>query len=90
MTTFDEYLAEAMQDPEFAEEWDRLEPEYAIIQAIIDARTQDGLTQSELARRSGLKQSAISRLECGKASPTVKTLQQLAKGMGKRLVIQFV
>ncbi len=37
-----------------------------------------------------MKQSALSRLQTGKTSPTLKTLQQLADGMGKKLVIQFV
>lgn len=90
MTTFEEYLAEQMKDPEFVREWERLEPEYAVINAILDAQQELGLTQSELAARCGMKQSALSRLETGKTSPTLKTLQQLADGMGKKLVIQFV
>ena len=90
MTTFDEHLAEQMEDPEFAREWERLEPEYAVINAILDAQQELDITQSELAARCGMKQSALSRLETGKTSPTLKTLQQLADGMGKKLVIQFV
>lgn len=90
MPTFDEYLAEKMKDPEFAREWERLEPEYAVINAILDAEQELGLTQSEFAERCGMKQSALSRLQTGKTSPTLKTLQQLADGMGKKLVIQFV
>ncbi len=90
MLTFDEYLAEKMKDPEFAREWERLEPEYAVINAILDAEQELGLTQSEFAERCGMKQSALSRLQTGKTSPTLKTLQQLADGMGKKLVIQFV
>lgn len=79
-----------MKDPEFAREWERLEPEYAVINAILDAEQELGLTQSEFAERCGMKQSALSRLQTGKTSPTLKTLQQLADGMGKKLVIQFV
>ncbi len=90
MLTFDEYLAEKMKDPEFAREWERLEPEYAVINAILDAEQELGLTQSEFAKRCGMKQSALSRLQTGKTSPTLKTLQQLADGMGKKLVIQFI
>lgn len=90
MPTFDEYLTEKMKDPEFAREWERLEPEYAVINAILDAEQELGLTQSEFAERCGMKQSALSRLQTGKTSPTLKTLQQLADGMGKKLVIQFV
>ena len=66
MLTFDEYLAEKMKDPEFAREWERLEPEYAVINAILDAEQELGLTQSEFAERCGMKQSALSRLQTGK------------------------
>ena len=90
MTTLDEHLAEMMQDPEFAREWERLQPEHEVRLAILRAESELGITQSELAERCGMKQSALSRLETGKTSPTLKTLQQLAEGMGKKLVIQFV
>lgn len=86
----DDLIAEQMQDPEFAEEWRRLEPSYDIVKAIVEARIEAGLTQKELAQRCGLRQNAISRLENGGASPTVRTLQQLARGLGKRLEIRFV
>lgn len=46
------------------------------------AREQVGLTTRELARRSGLPQSSISDLENGAHSPTVKTVDKLAKGLG--------
>ena len=36
-TSFDEYLNKQMENPEFKREWDALEPEFSIIQAIIDS-----------------------------------------------------
>lgn len=89
-TTLNEYLDECMEDPAFAEEWERLDPEYEVIRAIIDARESSGLTQKELAARCNMTQSALSRLETGGSSPTVRTLQQLARGLGKRLEVRFV
>ena len=44
---FDDFLKEQLQDPEFKKEYEALQPERAIIQAIIDARKQSGLTQKE-------------------------------------------
>ena len=44
----------------------------------------------ELAERCGMRQSAFARLESGNANPTLKTLQQVAKGLGKKLRISFV
>ena len=47
------------------------------------------MTQKELADKSGVRQSNISRIESGSCSPTVATLQALAEGLGKKLVISF-
>lgn len=90
MTTLDEWHAEQMKDPEYAAEYERLQPYYDVIDAIIAARADEDLTQRELAERCGMKQSAFARLESGNANPTIKTLQQVAKGLGKQLKISFV
>lgn len=79
-----------MQDPEYVAEYERLEPVYDIISAITMARAEQNLTQRELAERCGMRQSAFARLESGNANPTLKTLQQVAKGLGKKLRISFV
>lgn len=90
MTTIDEYHAEQMKDPEYAAEWARLQPYYDVIDALITARAEEDLTQRELAERCGMKQSAFARIESGNANPTIKTLQQIAEGLGKQLRISFV
>lgn len=90
MRRFEDYLNEKLKDPEFKKEYDALEPEFAIIQAIIDARKESGLTQKELSERTGIAQSDISKLERGNANPSLRTLQRLAEGMGMRLKIEFV
>ena len=89
MSDFREYLNKQLEDPEFRAEWDALQPEMAIVQAMIDARKQAGLTQRELSERTGITQSDISKLENGSANPSIKTLQRLAEGMGMRLKIEF-
>jgi len=89
MTKFNDYLKEQMADPAFRQEWDALEPEFAIVQAIIDARKESGLTQKQLSERTGIAQADISKLESGNANPSVRTLQRLAAGMGMRVKIEF-
>ncbi len=42
------------------------------------ARIEAGLTQDQLAAKSGLPQSHICRLEAGLHSPTAKTLEKIA------------
>lgn len=90
MSDFDEFLAEQLKDDEFRNEYEALEPEFTIIQAIIDARKAEGLTQKELSDRSGIAQGDISKLENGNANPSIRTLQRLATAMGKRLRIEFI
>ena len=79
-----------MKDPAFKEEWDALEPEFTIMQAMIDARKASGLTQKQLSERTGIAQADISKLESGNANPSLKTLQRLAAGMGMKVKVEFL
>lgn len=87
---FRETLNEQLKDPNFKKEYDELEPEFAIINAIIDARKEMGLTQKQLSELTGITQADISKLENGNANPSLKTLQRLAAAMGKTIKISFV
>lgn len=89
MKKFNDYLNQQLQDPDFRAEYAALENEFTIIQAMIDARKSSGLTQKQLAQRTGIAQSDISKLENGNANPSLKTLQRLAEGMGMKLKISF-
>lgn len=70
--------------------YDALEPEFSIMQAIIDARKESGLTQKQLSEKTGITQADISRLESGNANPSLHTLQRLASGMNMKLKLEFV
>ena len=61
-----------------------------ITDALIDARRASGLTQKDLADRTGIAQADISKLENGNANPSLRTLQRLADGMGMKLKLEFV
>lgn len=87
--SFDKHLAQLLKDPEFKREYDALEPEYAVIRAVIGKRIEKKMSQQQLARKIGTKQSAISRLESGNANPSVKFLQKVATALGARLSISF-
>ena len=90
MSDFRKYLEKQLQNPDFKAEWDALEPELSVMQAVIDARKESGLTQQQLAERTGISQADISKLENGNANPSLKTLQRLASAMDKKLKISFV
>lgn len=88
--TFNEYLNEQMKDPVFQAEYEALEPEFNIIQAMIDARKSQNMTQKQLAERTGIAQADISKLETGNANPTLKMLQRLATGMEMNIKVEFI
>lgn len=89
MSEFREYLQEQLKNPEFAAEYEAMRPEYEATRAIIAARLEKNMTQQELARKTGIRQSNISRIENGTSSPTVETLSRIAAGLGKKLTIEF-
>lgn len=52
-----------------------------------EARVRHGVSQERLARRAGTTQSAISRIEKERVSPTVQTLTELLHLLGEDLVL---
>lgn len=90
MTDFRKFVSEQLKDPDFKKEYDSLEPEFTIVQAIINARKNSGMSQKELSEATGITQADISRLENGSANPSLRTLERLASGMGMRLKVEFV
>jgi len=52
---------------------------------IREARRRAGITQAELARRTGLQQPAIARWENGRAEPSLSTLERLVAACGLEL-----
>ena len=90
MNTLDDFLKEELQDPEFRKAYEALQPEYEIKRAMIQARMNSGMTQKQLAEKTGIAQADISKLENGNANPSLRTLQRLASGMGMQVKLEFV
>ena len=86
---FDKFLKDSLKNPKVKAEYDKLKPEYALISAIIGARSKKKLTQKDLARKMGTKQSVISRLESGRANPSFEFLKRLARALDTDLKIKF-
>ena len=79
----------ALKHVKLKAEYNKSQPEFAMIRAIIEARMREGVTQKELAKKIGTKQSVISRLESGRANPSVLFLKKLAVALGSHLEINF-
>lgn len=90
MSEFHEFLQEQLEDSEFKQEYENMEPEFDIIRAMIEARKQQNITQKELSERTGITQADISRIENGTRNPSLDMIKRLAKGMGMRLKLEFI
>lgn len=88
-STWEEHRRELMKDPVVVKAWQELQPEFAIVRKIIEARVKKGITQAKLARRMKTQQSAVSRLESGNANPSLNFLKRLASALNCRLEIHF-
>ena len=71
MSDFRKFLDEQLEDPEFKAEWDALQPERALVQAMIDARKRTGMTQQQLADTVGVVRTHISNMERGRFTASV-------------------
>lgn len=78
---------ELLANPEVKRVYDELGPEYALINRLIELRISQGLTQKQLAKKLGTKQSAISRLERGNLSTTLRSFYKIARALNAELKI---
>ena len=81
---------ELMEDPEFREEYQRIQPEMDIKRALMQARINAGMTQVQLSEATGISQADISRLENGTRNPSLGLLKRLADAMNATLRIECV
>ncbi len=72
MTKIKDLHAKWITDKEYRKEYEALEEEFALAQAIIEARVKAGLPQEQLAERMATSQSAIARLESCRSIPSAR------------------
>ena len=90
MSRYEDYKKQVLNNPEVKKEYEALEPEYDIIQAMINARKDQKLTQKELSARTGITQADISRIEKVTRNPSLEMLKRLAQGLGMQLKVEFI
>lgn len=90
MSSYSQYKQKQLNNPDVKAEYDALEPEYDIIQALIDARTNQNITQKELSEKTGITQADISRIENGTRNPSLAMVKRIADGLGMQLRLEFI
>jgi transcriptional regulator with XRE-family HTH domain len=93
MMTHKAFVKKMLKRPAVQAEYDAQADEFALLDELLKARRQAGLTQAEVAVRMGTKTPAVARLEAGdgsqRHSPSVATLRKYAQAVGCRLDIRL-
>lgn len=84
------FKKQLFKKPAVKKAYDNLKTEYTLIEMIIAKRIQQGLTQKQLAKKIGIKQPIISRLECGSYNPSIKFLHRIADALEADLNISIM
>jgi len=95
MLTHEQLKEKMLNKPAVRAEYERIERnEMPMLDLILKARSEAGLTQAQVAERMGTKAPAVARLEnaliTGKHSPSIATLQKYAAALGKKLEVRLV
>ena len=93
MQTHDQLIKKLIKRPGVKAEVERIECEDAVLlDTLLKARHDAGLTQAQVAERMGTQAPAVVRLErslaTGKHSPSIATVLKYVKACGKNLVLQ--
>ena len=86
---FQEYLAKRLENPKFRKYYDEYGKQLEIAYQILKLRKQKRISQAELAKRLGTKQSNVARMEAGQENFTTDTLQKVASAFDRELKIEF-
>ncbi len=81
-------LAKHLQTPDFRREWERSALARAVAVAVVSYRTKRRLTQTQLARKLGVRQPHVARLETGEHTPTLEMLQRLSRMLGLLFIVE--
>ena len=93
MQTHDQLVRKLLRRPGVRAEVERIEREEGVLlDALLKARQDAGLTQAQVAERMGTHAPAVARLErslaTGKHSPSIATVRRYVKACGKKLVLR--
>jgi DNA-binding XRE family transcriptional regulator len=89
MKNYQDLKKQLLRDKKIKKEYDLLEPEFMVKQKLIELRLKEKMTQAQLAKKLGTKQSSISRFENELVNPTLSFLSRLSSALGKKLVVDF-
>jgi ribosome-binding protein aMBF1 (putative translation factor) len=81
--------AQLLANPAVRQAYDAQTPELELARELIAARMKAGLTQGDVAARMGTTQSVVVRIESGRGTPSMRTVQRFASAVGARAVVRM-
>lgn len=88
--TYEEHVKKLLKNKKVREEYEKLLPEYELARSIIEQRLKKKMTQEEVARKAGMPQSTISRIEgLTHGLPKISTLKKIANAIDAKVVVRL-
>ncbi len=88
--TYEKHVKELLKNKKVREEYEKLLPEYELARSIIEQRLKKKMTQEEVARKAGMPQSTISRIEgLTHGLPKISTLKKIANALDAKVVVKL-
>lgn len=89
MMKLDDLKNDLLKRTDVRAEYDALAEEFSIAEALIRARSEADMTQTDVAQKMHTSQSYVAKMEGGQISPSIKALQRYAAATGSRLKINL-
>ena len=89
MKSLKDVKAQLLANPAVRQAYDAQAPEFELARELIAARMKAGLTQGDVAARMGTTQSVVARIESGRGTPSMRTVQRFANAVGARAVVRM-
>ena len=89
MKNLKEVKVKLLAKPAVRQAYEAQAPEFELARELIAARLRAGLTQGDVAARMGTTQSVVARIESGRGTPSMRTVQRFASAVGSRAVVRM-
>jgi ribosome-binding protein aMBF1 (putative translation factor) len=86
---FDDILKKELKNPEFKKHYDEYGKQLEIAYQILQLRKKKNISQAQLAKKIGTKQSNIARMESGQQNFSIDILEKIAEALGCNVKIMF-
>ena len=89
MKSLKDVKAQLLANPAVRQAYDAQAAEFELARELIAARMRAGLTQGDVAALMGTTQSVVARIEGGRGTPSIRTVQRFASAVGARAVVRM-